>query len=111
MKSKGGKRVVIASRHQDSIAYIREYCSIHDLEVVGIVSHLEHLEELPKCDMVIGNLPLTTVALLNSSGIQYGAFSLIVPKELRGAELSLVQIRSLTPKIIEFEAIEKGELR
>lgn len=110
MKSKGGKRVVIASRHQDSVAFIRELCASLNFEVVDVVPHLQKLDDLPKCDIVIGNLPLYTIAQLNRIGIRYGALSLTIPSELRGTELTLAQIRSLDPKIIEFEAFEKGEL-
>ncbi len=111
MKSNGREKVVIASRHLDSIAFIREFCESHQFEVIEVVPHLATIDELPNCETVIGNLPLHAIAKLNRAGIRYGALSITIPIELRGVELTLTQIRELNPTIIEFEVIEKGDLQ
>lgn len=109
-RSSGAQRVVVSSRHEASIEYIEDYCKRLGLDVVAKLSHIESFESLPDCEIVIGNLPLAKVAKLNKHGIRYGAFSITVPAELRGIELSRDLLDELSPRVIEFEAIEKGDI-
>jgi putative CRISPR-associated protein (TIGR02620 family) len=109
-KARLDQRVVISSRHQASIEFLENYCRNHGLIVVAKLSHIDRFETLPECEFVIGNLPLEKVAELNRQGIRYGALSITVPPKLRGVDLSREVLEGLSPRVIEYEASEKGEI-
>ena len=90
-------------RHKASIAVLTELLSQaipDDLDI----KHVEqfNLSMLENIDVVVGVLPVHLIAELTSRGVRFFGLSMNVPREMRGKELSELQVRALNPRLQEF---------
>lgn len=93
------------SRHKGTIDYFRE-----KLGDIDVKEHVNSLEELIDYDVIIGNLPITAIALLKEMGKRFILISLEVPRELRGKELSKEELEKYM-KLVEIEELKIKEFK
>ena len=91
---------ILITRHAGAV----EFCKHKGIRVEMHDTHLnkEIQQALKAGDCVIGTLPINLVADLTARGIKYMHFSLEVPAELRGQELTLQQMIDCNATIEEF---------
>lgn len=80
--------VVIVSRHKSTIKLLKQY--FPEAKVIG---HLSNPNDIPSGSLVIGNLPIETVAELLKRGCRFVSVVLNIPPELRGKELGEEELR------------------
>ena len=81
--------VVIVSRHKSTVEYLKTIFGNAE-----VVDHLtpEDIEKI-KGKIVVGNLPIDMIAELLKNGNRFVLVTLNVPRELRGKELSLKEVK------------------
>jgi len=93
-------RVAIVSRHKDTRFLLKTlFDPVHDK--VDEIEHVDDPKQLDNYDVVAGNIPLSMFLRTRASNLIL--VSLNIPKELRGKELSLNELK----KYAEFVAIYK----
>ena len=98
-------KVAIVSRHKSTVELVRE--RFRDVEVF---EHVSDIDALKGFDLVIGNLPLHMVAELKEAGVRYVMVSLELPRELRGRELNIEELRKFV-KFVEVESLKIKEFK
>lgn len=68
-----------------------------------LVTHLD-ISKVATGDVVIGTLPVNSIAELHTKGARYFHLSLTVPPEMRGKELSAKQMKSFGATLAEYIA-------
>jgi len=94
-------RVAIVSRHKDTISLLK---TMFDpaYDKIDVFEHIEDPKQLDNYDVIAGNIPLSM--FLRTRATHLILVSLNVPKELKGKELSLNELK----KYAEFVAIYKN---
>ena len=90
--------VWFVSRHPGAIAWAAEEGLIVDRQV----EHL-HPSEVMSGDVVIGSLPVQLAADVCRRGARYLHLSISIPRELRGQELSVEDMRACGAALEEFQ--------
>ena len=93
-------KAVIVSRHAAAIEFCREFCKAQDLKEVDVKDHIEK-QDIESYDIFIGILPIQYIFEIEKKG--KAAFALIlpsVPKELRGKELTIEQMKEFGARIV-----------
>jgi len=94
-------RVAIVSRHKDTISLLKTmFDPVYDK--IDVFEHIEDPEQLDNYDVIAGNIPLSM--FLRTRATHLILVSLNIPRELRGKELSLNELK----KYAEFVAIYKN---
>ncbi|MCF6345464.1 MAG: CRISPR-associated protein Csx16 [Thiomicrorhabdus sp.] len=94
--------VYLVSRHKASVAWLRARGIAADV----LLPHFNEalLSKLQPEDVVAGNLPIQMVAQLTQKGVRYYHLLIPVTLDLRGKELSLMQLNALDVQLVEFKA-------
>lgn len=95
--------IYVISRHKSTIDYIIDRFG-RNKDVV-ILEHLKDASEIPEGSEVFGNLPIEMIAKLIERGCVFHVVSLEIPKELRGKELGIDEIRKYA-KIIRIDELK-----
>ena len=94
-------KVAIVSRHKDTVKLLK--CLFHPVhDKIDEIEHVEDPKQLDNYDVIAGNIPLSL--FLRTEAKHLILVSLNIPRELRGKELSLNELK----KYAEFVAIYKN---
>ncbi len=103
-------KTVLVSRHPGTVEFITDLCRERGIVIDLVVSHLNNTIEIGPNDLVIGNLPVSTIAELTSIKARYLHLDITVPIGLRGKELSKSQLKELGGVLTYYSAIREGGL-
>ena len=84
-------RVLIVSRHKSTVELLTQMLS-GKTESIRVTDHLSSIDEIQE-DIVIGNLPIEMIEQVLAAGKRFVLVSLNVPRELRGQELDIEQLK------------------
>lgn len=87
----------LVTRHPGALAWLAE----QGAAAARVVAHLE-AEDLAPGDVVIGVLPYHLAAAVCAAGGRFFSLDVDVPVELRGQELSSVQLNALGARLTEY---------
>ena len=93
-------RVAIVSRHESTIKFVKVM-----FKDATVFEHISDVDMLKDFDLIIGNLPLPLVAKLKEMGKRFVMISLNIPRELRGKELTLDELKKYA-EMIEIEELK-----
>lgn len=95
-------KIFIVTRHSGSVPVISDMLSLDSEPVVKSHWTAEDTDSLQPGDVVVGIMPIHIVAQICAKGGRFFNFTLNLPPELRGKELSREQIEDLNPQLQEF---------
>ena len=87
----------LVTRHAGTQEWIRR----QGLDIHQCVDHLD-IDEIRAGDQVFGTLPVNLAAEVCALGGRYFHLSLVVPRSLRGVEISADEMEALGPSLEEY---------
>lgn len=84
-------RVLIVSRHKSTVELLMQMFQGR-AESIRVTDHLNDISEINE-DLVVGNLPIEMIEQVLAAGKRFVLVSLNVPRELRGQELDIEQLK------------------
>ena len=100
MTEQKARRVFIVSRHPASVDWIKR----QGYEQAEVIDHLKP-GVLQQGDLVLGTLPLHIARDINEQGVRLIHFSLDVPHNMRGREISAEMLQEMNPRLEELHVI------
>ena len=96
-------KTIIVTRHKGAVEWLRQAGHVPAEGEVKVLAHLDEdaINSLAEGDVVIGVMPFSLAARLNTKGVRTFTLALDIPAEMRGKELSAEDMDNLGAQVEE----------